>query len=311
LGFSYITPLIPASNYRGLLIYGGQLICLILSTVLALLFVTAVFYKNKIPMKEAAPPLKETTSLFSFNKFGNQIIFSLLLLFLVYIPLDFVTYAFPGGLDFSQRSLADSDINAYLSFTQFGPFILYGLVLHFMVGIREELFFRGFFTMRAEKYVIIGSTVVITSMYFGLSHLGYLFFSANPFQDLLPAILWTLGAFYVGSVSAVFILKRRLIWPVILAHFLNNVISSTVLWLNSVQNVTFFDLTKWLYIPLLTISIILAVIFFQEVKSGVKSYFGVFKSYKTEIPEKRTRSKIILADIVFGLLFWAVGMWFI
>jgi len=180
-----------------------------------------------------------------------------------------------------------------------------------MVGIREETFFRGFLSVRADKYVIIGSGIVISSIYFGLAHFGYIFYSSHLPQDLLPAIIWTLGGFYVGSVSSVFISKTRLIWPIIIAHTLNNVISSSVVWLTSIQNVSFWVIAQWLYLPLMGISIILAVIFFHEVKSGVKTYFNAFKSYKTEITDKKIRIKIIIADIIFGFLFWGVGFFLV
>ncbi len=314
IGFIYLYPLIPPSEFRGLIIFCTSMLSIILSITLSLVFIQLVFYKNKMPLKEAEPPLKETISLFTFKKFGLQLLFTALILFLVYIPLDFVTYAIPGGLEFSRRSLVENDnngINTYLDFTQFSSFILVGSLLHLMVGVREELFFRGFHTMRSEKYLNPGSTVVITSMFFALSHFTYVFYSTQPLLDLLPAFIWTLGAFLVGSVSAVFILKTKMIWPVILAHSVNNIISSSVIWLTSIQHVNFWDLAKWLYLPLLGISVLLTVIFFKEVKTGVKFYFDTFKSYKNEITEKKIRGKVIIADIIFGLIFWAVGMWFI
>ena len=314
LGFRYLIPLLPASDYRGLIIFSAQLISIIISTVLALIFIHFVFYKSNMPLKKAEPPLKETSSLFTFKKVGMQILFTFLLLFLVYIPLDFLTYALPGGLEFSRRSLLSNGtwgINAYLNFTQIGPFLLYGILLHLMVGVREELFFRGFLSIRTEKYNNVGSSVVISSIFFALSHFTYIFYSSEIRYDLLPAFVWTIGAFFVSSVSAVFILKTRFIWPIILAHTINNVISSSVLWLNSIQNVDFWNIAKWLYLPLLSISILLTIIFFGEVKAGIKSYFTAFQSYKTELTERKTRYKTILADIIFGILFWAIGMWFI
>ena len=128
---------------------------------------------------------------------------------------------------------------------------------------------------------------------------------------MLPAFIWSLGGFLVGSVSTVFILKTRMIWPIIFAHTLNNVISSSVLWLTNVYSADFWEIAKILYLPLLGISVLLAAIFFRKVKNGVKSYFGAFKAYKTEIPDRTIRGKIITADIFFSLLFWAVGYFFI
>ena len=50
LGFFYLNKLIPASNYRGLLIFCTSLVSIILSVVISLLFIKAVFYK--IPGKK-------------------------------------------------------------------------------------------------------------------------------------------------------------------------------------------------------------------------------------------------------------------
>ncbi len=311
VGFAYLEDFIPDSNYKGLIVFLANLISLGISVVIALGFIQLVFYKNKMPLKEAEPPLKETTSFFTFKKFGVQLLFALLILFLVYIPLDFLTYSIPGGLEYSQRSLTASSGSEYINFTNFGLFILNATLLHFMVGIREEQFFRGFHTMRSEKYLNPGSSVVITSIYFAMSHFTYIFYSSNVLLDILPAIIWTLGAFYVGSVSSVFIIKKRMIWPIIIAHFLNNVISVTVLWLYTTQNIVFWDLAKIIYLPLLGITLILAIVFFKEVKSGVKAFFNTFKSYKTELPDKKTRGNVIVADIIFGLVFWAIGMFFV
>lgn len=314
IGITNLVNLLPETGnpYQELFKFALSVIYLIIAVVLALTFVQFVFHKSSLPMKESAPPIKETFSLFTFKKFGKQLFYALLLLFLVYIPLDFLTYAIPGSLEFSQQSFGGTGVNIYLTFTNFGSFILYGTLLHLMVGFREELLFRGYVTMRSEKYVNPGSAVVMSSIFFGFSHFGYLIIglfrgTVNLAQDFLPALLWTIGAFFVGSVSAVFILKKRMIWPIILAHALNNVISSSVLWLNGVHNVSFLDLSKWLYLPLIGVSIIVGIIFFREVKSGVKEYFGIFKSYKESIPEKKPRGKAVTADIIFGLIFWVIG----
>lgn len=313
VGYGKLEDFIPESDYKELISMAASLVSMVISVSIALGFIQVVFYRNKMPLKEADPPYKETTSLFTFKNFEMQLFYTIMILFLVYVPLDFITYAIPGTLEFSSSSFSET---AYLNFTNFGLFILSAVFFHFMVGFREEFFFRGFHTIRSEKYLITGSSVVITSMYFGLSHFGYLInrlyegtFKLS--QDLHSTVIWTFGAFLVGSVSAVFILKKRMIWPIILAHFLNNVISITVLWLYSTQNVLFWDIVKLLYLPLLGVSLILGIIFFRETKTGVKTYFEAFKSYKTEIPDKKIRGKIIAADIIFGLVFWAVGMWFI
>ena len=315
IGVSYLVDLIPETGnpYQNLFNYSLSVIYLIIAVILSLTFVQLVFHKSSLPMIKSAPPLKETVTLFTFKKFGKQLFYTLLLLFLVYIPLDFITYAIPGGLEFTQKSLGGSEVNVFLSFTNFGQFILYGTLLYLMVGFREELLYRGYMTIRSEKYVNPGSAVVMSSIFFGFSHLGYLIIglyqgTVNLAQDLHPALIWTVGAFFVGSVSAVFILKKRMIWPIILAHTLNNVISSSVLWLNGVNNVNFWDIAKFLYLPLLGVSVLIVIIFFREVKSGVKAYFGIFKSYKEVIPERNPRGKAVIADIIFGLIFWAIGM---
>ncbi|MBN2154760.1 MAG: CPBP family intramembrane metalloprotease [Candidatus Lokiarchaeota archaeon] len=315
IGLQYLIRLIPISEsnpYQGLMLYGTNLLSVLIATILSLIFVQLVFYKSKLPLLNPEPPLKETYSLFTFKNFGTQLLFTFLLLFLVYIPLDFLTYSLPGGLDYSKRSLnTNPDVNAYLNFPSFVTFIIYSIFLHLMVGIREETFFRGYLTVRAEKYLNPSSSILISSLYFGLSHFAYLFTSENLVIDILPAIVWSLGGFLVGSISATFLLKNRMIWPIILAHTLNNVISSSALWLYSTQNFTLWNLAKLVYFPLIGVSVILAALFFRELRTGIKSYLGFFKSYKIILPEPYIRRKIILADIFFGLLFWAIGIFFI
>ena len=73
VGYFYIDKyFIPESNYTELISYAANLVSTVISILIALGFIHLVFYKNKMPLKVAEPPYKETASLFTFKKFGIQ-----------------------------------------------------------------------------------------------------------------------------------------------------------------------------------------------------------------------------------------------
>jgi hypothetical protein len=179
-----------------------------------------------------------------------------------------------------------------------------------MVGIREELNYRGFISVRGEKYLNLGSSIVISSLFFAMSHFSY--YVRLPISQLLPniipALIWSIASFIVGSVSAVFILKHRMLWPIIIAHMFNNIISGTVLWLYSTYGLSFWFIVRFIYFPLLGISLLLGIIFFKEVKSGLKDYYTAFKDYKNKVTDKSARKSAIVLDIFFALILWVLSI---
>ena len=74
------------------------------------------------------------------------------------------------------------------------------------------------------------SAIMMASFYFGLNHFAYFL---NPVSQNYPfwfPFLWFLQTFIVGIILGIFIVKKRWIFPVILAHALNNIVSAHAVW---------------------------------------------------------------------------------
>lgn len=89
------------------------------------------------------------------------------------------------------------------------------LIITLMVGFAEEAIFRGLM-LNALKSRGTWTAVIVTSLLFGLSHsLNVL--SGKNLADVLVQILYALA---IGFAFAALVLKKGIIWPLVLAHFL-------------------------------------------------------------------------------------------
>lgn len=320
-GFYFIfSTLIPYSHVSSddislIVFWAENLASVILATIVGLIIIKKLFQnKETIPNPKNKAPLNEVFSTFKISKRNivPQIIYSFLLLFLIFIPLDFAAYCIPGIMNFSVETLlvnGSSSVSRYLTFTQFSLFITYSIVISLFVGIREELYFRGFAVTRARRYIGNYSAVILISLYFGLEHFVYIIPGQSFTPNLFPAFIWGLSAFIVGIASALFIMKKRFIIPLIFAHTANNIISSTALWMFANRGYMFIDIAKLLYLPLLIVSLILLVVFHKKVISGLKSFGKMFPEYLKESGKShRERATSIFLDVIFGIILLFVGM---
>lgn len=89
------------------------------------------------------------------------------------------------------------------------------LIITLMVGFAEEAIFRGLM-LNALKPQGTWTAVIVTSLLFGLSHsLNVL--SGKNLADVAVQILYALS---IGFAFAALVLKKGIIWPLVLAHFL-------------------------------------------------------------------------------------------
>jgi uncharacterized protein len=89
------------------------------------------------------------------------------------------------------------------------------LIITLMVGFAEEAIFRGLM-LNALKSRGTWTAAIVTSLLFGLSHsLNVL--SGKNLADIVTQILYALA---IGFAFAALVLKKGLIWPLVLAHFL-------------------------------------------------------------------------------------------
>lgn len=89
------------------------------------------------------------------------------------------------------------------------------LIVTLLVGFAEEVIFRGLM-LNALKPRGAWTAAIVTSLLFGLSHsLNVL--SGKNLADVVVQILYALA---IGFAFAALVLKKGILWPLVLAHFL-------------------------------------------------------------------------------------------
>ena len=247
------------------------------------------------------------------SNFKYQLLYGFLLLFLVFIPIDFLTYFFaPEMLVYSAEVLTINITNSYFM----EPYLIFlgsVIIIQFSVAFYEESLARGFLTNRGSDYVPKMSAVIISSFYFGMGHFAYIF---SPTSLSVPAIfpfIWMIEAFFIGVILSMTVLRRRWIFPAIFAHGMNNIISAHAIW-NYLQGNDFMILGLFLYLPLMIIGIVLLLLEFPLIKESLSIGTKELRSYlknDAQIKEK-TDSKIvrIMLDFLFGFLIFVLGVVF-
>jgi len=299
-----------------ILYYLFPLISLIFGVILSLLLIKILFKDRQlISSYEDKTPLNDLLSCFkiSKNNLKYQFIYMVLLLFLIYIPLDFIGYSIPGVLDFSVKALIEneegiSQSQIFFTETELKFFIFYSVIVYMIVAFREELLFRVVFISRSRHYIGNYSSVLLFSMVFGLSHLIYIVVSENFKQDILPTIIWGISAYIIGLIAGTFFIKKRYFYPLLEAHTFNNVISATALYLYHFKNITFNIISQYIYFPLLSISLLLLIIYRRSVKSALAHIKIIIKSYKKE--NKNNFKIMILFDIAFAIFIFILILFF-
>ncbi|MBY8981912.1 MAG: CPBP family intramembrane metalloprotease [Candidatus Lokiarchaeota archaeon] len=244
----------------------------------------------------------------SKNNFKYQLLYGLLILFLVFIPLDFIFYwLIPDTIEYSVEALGESPkLNAYLSNNNYIIFLISVIIIHISVSFYEETLTRGFLAKRGNDYFQRMSAVIISSLYFGLGHFTYIF----KVVSWIP-LIWFIQTFIVGIILGLFFLRKKWMFPIIFAHAFNNIISAHTLW-NYTNGYNFSDIALYLYAPLLIIGLILVIVQFSRIKAGImtgmkdfRSYFKNNKKIKENNKDKYVR---ILIDLIITLLIFGISL---
>ena len=265
--------------------------------------------KRKLILDIDESSAKNFLNLFTITKknYKYQLLYGILLLFIVFIPLDFFTYLFiPDMLTYSAVSLNA----AYIS-QDYLTFLISVIIIQIFVSVYEETLTRGFLTNRGVDYVSKMSSVIIASFFFGLGHYSYVFNpSVSAYPPLYPFI-WFIQTFLVGIILSMFVLRKHWIFPVIFAHALNNIISAHSIW-NYLQGNDFLFMTLVLYLPLLIVGIILFIWQYSRIRDSLKIGFKELGSYfKNDVTSGETTSiKLyrICLDLLFGLIIFLIGV---
>jgi membrane protease YdiL (CAAX protease family) len=290
------------------LYYAEPLISIVIGSIIGLLLIKSIFKGRELHPHEDLTPLNDVYSTLRVSKSNvkYQIMYTFLLLFLIYIPLDFLAYSIPGVMDFSIRSLSGSSSEFLFNQPLYVIFVGFAVIMYSCVGCREELLFRAISLSRGRRYIGNYSSIFLFSIAFGASHFAYLALSDNFLEDLIPALIWGLSALIIGLAMGTFFIKKRYLIPLILAHTLNNIISATALWLFHEKSIAFLDIAKTLYLPLLIVSVLLFVIFFGQVKSGLKSFGKIPHEYFTESGDSKIF--MILLDLALGFIMFFITL---
>ena len=312
----FLIPLIvnDTSPLSGILIYSLRAIFVILGILLIFPLSNLIFesQKRNIIVEEDISPGKGFLKIYKMSNknYKYQIFYGLLSFFLVFLPIDFFTYLLvPRMLEYQSLALPDADV--YLNpGTPYILFLISVIIIQFSVSISEETISRGLLTKRGSEHFFSMSAVMISALYFGFGHFAYFLNPISRFFPIWYPFIWFLQAFIIGIVLSLFVLRKKWIFPVIIAHTLNNIISAHAVW--SFNNAVDFSVVAlYLYCPLLIIGCILFIWQFTQIKESLSIGFKMLSSYfKRDNNNEDTKGDLIFRvfiDILMGLIIFFMG----
>ncbi len=273
--------------------------------------------KNRDDQEKIINPVLSYFKLFKITKtnFKYQLFYGILLLFLVFIPLDFIFYLIPGMLEYSIDSLiTSSNTNRYLLYEDYFLFLISVIIIQVSVAYFEEILVRGVLAKRGNDYFNKMSAVMISSFYFGLGHLAYFLLPIRENYPIWFPIIWFIQAFFVGIILGIFFLRKKWLFPLIFSHGLNNIISANALWF-WVNSYDFLIITLFQYIPLLCISVILFILQYSTIKEAIISGLIEIKNYFTTNEKIGINKKMIILRVCFdffiGFIIFVIALFLV
>lgn len=329
------TSLVPLVAEIGSLLYG--VLFYVIRAILVFLGIPLILYltnlifesqKKKVIIDEDISPSKGHLRLFKVSKrnYKYQILYGLLIFFLVFLPLDFFTYILiPDMIDYQAWSLGFKSTNLYLIETNYVIFLISVIIIQISVAITEETISRGLLAKRGSEYLNKMSAVLIASLYFGLGHFAYFIdiksieaISGQSFPFWFP-IVWFIQAFIIGIILALLVLRKKWLVPAIIAHTLNNIVSAHTLWnywqqypliIDPNFTFNFQPVALFMYYPLLIIGLIFLVWYFSRIKEGVSIGMTTLKTYFKQDSKESSRGDMvfrIFIDILIGIFIFLFG----
>lgn len=301
------------SIYYEMVYYPVKAILLIIAVPIFLFLTNLILeVKNREVIKEEdISPSSGFIRLFSITKsnFKYQLLYAFLLYFLVLLPIDYLTYIIPGILDFQAIYLTTGGNSPYLLQSYF-IFLSSALIIHCSVAVYEESLTRGFIAKRGADNFNKMSAVVISSFYFGLMHFVFILNPASAGFPIWFPFFYFFIAYGVGMVFSMFIIRKKWLLPVIIAHAINNIVSAHAVW-NHLQGNDFSTLAMTLYLPLLFGSLLLFIWQFSNIKDALSTGFKEVKTYfqiEQDIEDSNGDMIVrIVIDLIIGLLIFFIG----
>jgi len=296
----------------------GMLFYLIRASVIVLVIILILYISNKKITKSSQQVEKELKlhvahlKLYNMTKknYSYQLLYGLLLFFLILIPLEFlILIALPNTIPPLAISSVLRRANSFLLIDNFALFLLLSVVIQFSISFSEETIFRGLITKRGSEHFSKISAVMISSFYFAFIEvfLNPVIMTINYYSG----VIWFIKSFIVGLVLSMTIIRRKWLFPLIIAKTFDSIILSVIFW-EFLRGGSFNQLLIFIYCPLLIISLIILVVQRSRVKESLQIGKSMIKSYyKNDEKFNETSGDNvfrILFDIFFAFLLFLFGI---
>jgi len=269
--------------------------------------------KRNIIMEEDVSPSIGHLRLYKMtkNNFKYQILYGFLIFFLVFLPIDFFTYfLIPEMLEFQAYALASKTTDSYLLENNYFLFLVVVIIIQFSVAITEETVSRGLLTKRGSEHFLKISAVIISALYWGLGHFAFFLDPISRAYPIWIPFIWFLQAFFIGIILSLLVIRRKWLFPAIIAHSLNNFISAHAVW-SFLQGNAFTAVALYLYYPLLIVGCMMFVWYYSQIKEGFSIGISMLKTYfvrdKTIEETKGDTVFRIFIDILMGIIIFVMG----
>lgn len=283
----------------------GMLLHLIRALAIFLVVILFLFVSNKFTTKNSQPHKKELAPYIGYLKlykmskknYVYQLLYSFLLFFLILIPLEFFFSLFlTEAVAYRAISLIFKIENSYLLLNNISQFLLFSIIIQLSISFSNETIFRGVITKRGSEHFNNISAVMISTFSF-----TFIEFFLNPIMftaSFYIGIIWFIKSFIVGLVFSLTIIRRKWLFPLIIAKTFDSIITSVIIW-DFLRGGNFTQLLVFIYIPLLIISLILLILQRSRVKESLQIGVKMIKSYsRNDISLKESSG-----DKIFRILF--------
>jgi len=247
----------------------------------------------------------------SRNNYKYQLLYGILLLFLVFIPVNFFLYLLgPEIFIYLKISEGLDLINSYLFIDNFVIFLILLIPIQISIAIVTESIYRGFINKRGGEHFNQISAALISSYSYGL--LGFISYLDLIGSDIniLYFIIWFFTLFFVGLILSLITIRRKWLFPAIFAHSMSNLILFSIVWFyNGTNNA---EILLYIYFPLLVVGIVLFIWQRKRIRESISIGTGLLKSYlrnDEKKDEKRSDKNFrLIFDIFVGFLVFLIGL---
>ena len=247
----------------------------------------------------------------SKSNYKYQLLYGILLLFLVFIPLNFFLYLLiPEMITYRFISIGLILQNSYIFTDNFFVFFILSVIIQISIAFVEETIYRGFVNKRgSDHFNGISAAFISAYSYAFLSLLYYLSPAGISTFNWFP-LIWLIVSFIMGLILSLLTLRKKWLFPAIFAHSISNIFMISLIWC-FLNGWNYFELITFIYTPILCVSLILLLSQFKRLKDSVSIGIEMLRKYmkNDEEVDERHNDKYfrIFFDIMMGFLVFLIG----